>query len=190
MISPPNCSSQAKSGDLFQKPVGLPICVNSPHPNIIVCYSSGQPRAEFTVPGMVHECRRQLQTFQSAEGNGEERSIPVPVLQSRIKSLRSHDGSMATLKQHQEESYISGFELQTGVLHTSPSCCSSTGGEVLIFEKAFSRQGFPVPCPSEQKDAIPQTSSRCQTYISPMKRGNTILSSTSSASPHFFPLLF
>lgn len=37
MITSPNRSSQAKSGDLLWKPVGLPICVNSPHPNIFVC---------------------------------------------------------------------------------------------------------------------------------------------------------
>lgn len=68
---------------------------------------------------------------------------------------------------------------------------------VLLFEQAFSRQGFPAPCPSctaqaaqGQRAAIPQTFSRRRSYISPMRRVNAVLSSTSSASTLlFFPVI-
>lgn len=164
------------------------------------CYCSGQPRSESTVPGMVHACRRQpLPRRAPGLKKQMERNEAFLSLFYRggIKCSRSHGGSVASLQQHQEECYTFGFELQTGGLHTSPSCCSPTDREVLVFEQAFSRQGVPAPCPSwtaraaqREKAAIPQTSSRRCSYIFPMQRVNVILSSTGSASAlSFFPVI-
>lgn len=68
---------------------------------------------------------------------------------------------------------------------------------MLVFEQVFSRQGFPASCSvctaqaaQGRKAAIPQTSSGCHSYVSPVQRVNAVLSSTSSASALlFFPVI-
>lgn len=129
--------------------MGLPICVNSPHPNIIVCYSSGQPRSESTVPGMVHACRRQaLPRRASGLKQQMERNEAFLSLSDRagIKCWRLRGGSMASLQPHQEECYTFGFELQTGVLHSSPACCSSTERRASLWTGLL-QAGFPCTMP-------------------------------------------
>ena len=131
MITSPNRSSQAKSGDLFWKPVGLPICVNSPHPNIIVCYSSGQPRSESTVPGMVHVCRRQ----------------PLPQRASSLKKQMERNEAFLSLF------YGAGIKyLRSPKMDLSPPCSSTRRNAIPLGVNC--RQGFCTLC---LRAVVPQT---------------------------------